>query len=78
MLPLVEGRYICLNHLHEAMSFPHLMCQFVADGVDLGLDALLALSMFLVVKGKVETQQVVQRVVVWDSFGFHCASKTNV
>lgn len=72
MLPLVEGRYISSNHLHESLFFPHLLYQFVADSIDLGLDALVALSSVLVVKGKVETQQVVQGAVVRDYFSILC------
>lgn len=46
-----------------------LFYHFVADGIDLGLDALLALCV-LVVQRKVEIQQVVQGAVVRGSISF--------
>lgn len=42
------------------MFSPHLLNQFVADGIEFGLDTLLALRVVLVVNGRVDTQNVVQ------------------
>lgn len=46
------------------MFSPHLLNQFVADGVDFGLHTLLAFRVVLVVNGRVDTQNVVQGAVV--------------
>lgn len=54
-----EVNYFESSSLIRLIFFPHLLYQLVADGIDHGLDTLLALSSVLVVKGKVETQHVV-------------------
>lgn len=68
VLPLLEAWYISLSLLLSS----HLLDQFVPNRIDLGLDALVALSCVLEVKWKVETQQVVQGAMIRNSVSFLC------
>lgn len=56
------------NRLHFSISLggssTHLLHQFVADGIDIGLDDFLTLCSVLLVKGEVETQQVMQGAMI--------------
>ena len=52
------------------------MYEFVEDGIQLGLDALLALG-FLLVDGMVDTQQVGRGAVISGSISFFCTRSRN-
>lgn len=54
---------LCLRWKPGAI-LAHLSHQFVADCIQLGLDALLTLGCVLVVRGKVQTQEVLHRPVI--------------
>ena len=58
------------------MFFPHHLDQLVADGIEPGPDAFLAISSVLVVKGKVETQKVLQGARVSHSMNFFYTGST--
>lgn len=62
----------CEKRVSKIVFFPHLLHQFVAYGVDLSFETLLALGKILVIKGKVKAQKVLQGRVVGDAISLLC------